>query len=652
MDGCIDGQRGYVGNGHGRKLERRQQWPPVLGESSCRGRGTPMVEPAHSPRKPSHHRTGAAHQEQEESDATTAHSSWIDDSSSRLSSPCLTFRSSRDEESGGSDDDRTDDDRRSRLWPSSYPQTVSQASSSSSLLGSPLASERYDEGETKENSELRHEASLSPDYYSAVDDSDAWDEFHLETHPFVGERAGESNVIGCIRKLFLFELHPLVIASRVDPRPPSITCEDTASPTTSSTSTIATTTAATIASLSESEAYLELVERARHMLRREAEREVVDYFHQGDLPLPLPSNNSSSREDSPYSPIDASCRSKMMEWSFRVVGHSFPRRPSRSPRQIPEQDQCPYLERKHSIEALLIVSRAFDLVDRMSSRHFREGGGRAMDRGEYKLACMACLHLVAKTCGLYRLHDGEGGAEEEGPRGQPPFREGDGSSSLPPSPCPSATPSATGSAAPSPHDEGQTILSTPGPSPDGDDRALRGRRSTFETASIDGGAAACGPAPHPCARRPALDLLSLPGLSALCQGEHPPGQLARAERDALRALRWRVTGAAAADWHGMLMELLVLCDGVRGGPGRRRRVAEVRMRSLIHLERATEAERLLRPSLAAWAAVAHALDECDAGCGGETSGFLSTYREVVWTAVLPLCGEEEVNDVRIEVLTP
>ncbi len=92
--------------------------------------------------------------------------------------------------------------------------------------------------------------------------------------------------------------------------------------------------------LASNNAFVELVEWARQMLQKESEHKIDDYFHQGGPSLPLPTHGL---EVLAYSPVDIRCRSKMMEWSFRVVEYRLP---------CP-QSQLPH---KHLVKTIQIVS--------------------------------------------------------------------------------------------------------------------------------------------------------------------------------------------------------------------------------------------------------------------------------------------------------
>mmetsp|Transcript_19289 Transcript_19289/g.34856 ORF Transcript_19289/g.34856 Transcript_19289/m.34856 type:complete len:455 (-) Transcript_19289:26-1390(-) len=341
--------------------------PTTMTESATSVMSMESAATGHSsPQKPKHH-----HHHEDSDETTTAYSSWIGDNSSQLSSSsCFTFRSSRDEV------DDADDDDDSQL---SCPKTIASPSSSSS------SNKEADGGAEVDGTctLLQRHVLLSSSYYNAVTT-----QHHDDT------------------KEFHFELHPIMVVSHAEPW---------AEPQRHSNSTSETVAAAPIFSLAENEALLELTERAHQMLRRESDHTIDDYFHQDTDYL-------VGHVDTSHLPIDAICRSKMMEWSFRAVGYSFPHAPSPQQHHAVNRSQHPL--RKHSIQAIQIVSQAFNLIDRLSTLHFRQNkngnhtNAMMMDRSQYKLICMVCLHLAAKTCGLFDLYDSEkdyaAAAEEEG----------------------------------------------------------------------------------------------------------------------------------------------------------------------------------------------------------------------------------------------
>ncbi|KAL9181983.1 hypothetical protein ACHAXT_012326 [Thalassiosira profunda] len=293
----------------------------------------------------------------------------------------------------------------------------------------------------------------------------------------------------------------------------------------------------------------ELTERAHHLLTREQSST-------SDM------SGYSCQDDPSHSSIDATCRARMLEWSFKVLEFSFPCESSERPTAR---------RRKYSTETLQIISQSFLLIDRLASKHLHQENGRPMDRSTYKLTCMVCLHLVAKTSGLFALYESE--QERAAEEGQLPCSD-------------TAHPSPTSPSGLQGHDtpchEGQAMLSMPKLHPPSAGK------------------------PQRCSR-PALALLSLQGLVALCKSECTVARLVEVERRVLQQLDWRISGATSIDWCELLLDMLAVCaDACDANID----LEEVRECALACLERATEAGSAVAPSTAAWSAVSYALEEC------------------------------------------
>jgi hypothetical protein len=178
-------------------------------------------------------------------------------------------------------------------------------------------------------------------------------------------------------------------------------------------------------------AFQELTERASHLLQRESSPEyaVEDYFQRSyydkigsrscgndddeawksttDTPISeieylIPLADSSTRRK----PIDKYCRLKMMEWSYQVIEFSFPPPPVSPPPSRQQEQQSPESSTgqdasgktptwQHSIEALQLIFTTFSYIDRLCTKF------KVVDRDEYKLISMVCLHLAAKSSGLF-----------------------------------------------------------------------------------------------------------------------------------------------------------------------------------------------------------------------------------------------------------
>jgi len=347
------------------------------------------------------------------------------------------------------------------------------------------------------------------------------------------------------------------------------------------------------AALQDDDAALsELAERAHFMLAREQsiDYKIGDYLHQG---------GDYGTSSSSHSPIDAGCRSKMMEWSFRVLEFSFPHTPSTRTNSGNRN--------RYSIEAIQIVSQAFNLIDRIATRHYHEHDGNAMDRSGYKLICMGCLHIAAKTSGLFELYDTDNsvscGSEEEESSGQNDSRslqeENDDSC------CYYLRPNTASSLSLESFASSQTVLSTPGTSPVLDNGAPS--EDPPKSISIN---------THPrepnhsqaMGTRPPLNILSLAGISSLSQNEYSLEQLVEVELTIFALLEWRLMGVTPLDWSKLL---LAAVDNSSSSSGyQMSHLDGVRECALGNLESAMGSSLHFAPSLVALAAIIHALDEC------------------------------------------
>ena len=246
--------------------------------------------------------------------------------------------------------------------------------------------------------------------------------------------------------------------------------------------------------------------------------------------------------------VDAVCRSRMFEWALVVVSHSFPCRSG----QISDSKGC---TRQHSTEAIQIVTQAFALVDQIPCQI----------RSEYKLYCMVALHIVAKSCGLFSPIQ-ERVSEQQQCSNRSRVDSASGS-----------VKQSDRSADPS---DARACTVTP------EDRAQR-------------------------PSRPALDLLSVEGLVALCQNEFSAGELQSAEIEMLHRLGWRVNAVTALDWLDWTTSLLRLCldsCGAGGDAGRDllRRVGD---EALLRVE--WRAESRLGPSRVAIDSFFEAMRRCE-----------------------------------------
>ena len=288
----------------------------------------------------------------------------------------------------------------------------------------------------------------------------------------------------------------------------------------------------------------ELSERAQQLLQREQapEYKVENYFHRA---------NSS---------VDPMCRSIMMDWSFELLEFSFPPPPSPSPDQLDPMvnktnKTAIRRRRKRSIEALHLIYTTFSYIDRISTSN-------DPDPDQFKLLSMVCLHLAAKTSGLFgnseheaswpirKRHDADSFEQQQ--LYFNPCQSQDSPLSSPPTPCSTAfmsdssdvnasrTPSnATDDA--SEEVSGQTIFSTP--------ESSSSRLSSFSESEE---ALNCKP-------RPSMELLSLSALCSLYGGDVHLDEMMNVEWTVLQhGLQWKLTGVTVFDWLDVYLDLAKL----------------------------------------------------------------------------------------------
>eukprot|EP00985_Skeletonema_marinoi_P022561 scaffold14450_cov244-Skeletonema_marinoi.AAC.2 len=385
-------------------------------------------------------------------------------------------------------------------------------------------------------------------------------------------------------------------------------------------------------------AFQELSERASHLLQRERSPEyaVDDYFQRSyydetadrycdndndihksptdesiskiDYLTPSTSDKRATSRNS--TPIDMSCRSKMMEWSYRVIEFSFP--PPASQQQ--ENQQSPLSSsrqgrsskastRQHSTEALQLICTTFSYIDRLCTKF------KVVDREEYKLLSMVCLNLAAKSSGLFGA-DGEREwyeffihqCSDACCKNEHCSKHNDNAitASLSSSSCDNIDSSSSKDSACT----GQTILSTP------------------EKDNV-------GSLRQPQRPRPPMDLISLPGLYTLCNGLFTKEQFCEMEYNILhRGLGWRLNSVQVIDWVDLCLELSMLLqlDGSRCLP--KEDYSDIRETVMVQLEYAVEDTSFLRcaPSHLAVAAFLNAAEgysdsgECILDCIEEVFG--------------------------------
>lgn len=411
-------------------------------------------------------------------------------------------------------------------------------------------------------------------------------------------------------------------------------------------------------------AFQELSERASLLLKRESCQDfaIEDYFHRsyyertsttdsvGGLSDQIEGLTTSSLSSGSIRrssvPIDKSCRAKMMEWAFRVAEFSFPP-PSyllqQEQLQLQKQEQKSVADgstnqdtmndtrtkrRRHSIESLQLITTTFSYIDRLCTKY------KVVDRDEYKLLSMVCLHLAAKSSGLFGAHNEkewydnstcpccdrhENDDNNDDDDGSVTYQ---GAFSQHCNPAVTTSPSTSSS-----HDStqsnnsaftGRTISSAP-------------NNDNVETSS----------SPSPQQKpRPPLDLVSLLGLHSLCDGLFTMEQFCEMEYIILhRGLNWRLNSVQAMDWVDLSLDLtmLLLLDGNRSLTSDD--CHEIRTAILIQLEYAVEISSFIgyAPSVLGIAAFLNVVEgysddddcgECIVNCVEEVFGLNLGEREL------------------------
>ncbi len=274
----------------------------------------------------------------------------------------------------------------------------------------------------------------------------------------------------------------------------------------------------------------EISERAQQLLRREQapEYKVENYFVR------------------PNSSLDPIYRSKMMDWAYQILDYSFP--PPSSPDLLdPVVNKTAVgRRRKHSIEALHLIYATFSYIDRISTSN-------DTDPEQFKLLCMVCLHLAAKTSGLFgnseheaswpmrKRHDAD---RLEQQLYSSSCQSQDLTLSSSPTPCFAAFMSENDSRTPSKstvareEDCGQTIFSTP-------DSSSSGLSSFSESREA-----------FNCKPRPSMELLSLPALCSLYGGDVHLDEMVNVEWTVLQhGLQWKLTGVTVFEWLDVFLDL-------------------------------------------------------------------------------------------------
>ena len=316
-------------------------------------------------------------------------------------------------------------------------------------------------------------------------------------------------------------------------------------------------------------------------------------------------------------PIDQSCRSKMMEWSFRLVEFSFP------PPSVLQQEQQSAVDdetktnqntsrrtttRKHSIEALQIITTTFSYIDRLCTKY------KIVDRDEFKLLSMICMNIAAKASGFFgaenekEWHDYSSHHyfnDDTRAQHQQQEEEVDLVQSCCQNDSPTRTTVTTSPSSKTSSDlidsnmskdacsSGQTIISTPA-----------GSRHNYSSSSSE--------SQQQQLPRPPLDLISLPGLHTLCNGLFTMDQFNQMEYVILHhGLNWRLNSTNPIAWVDLSLDLtrLLLIDGnkcLTGGD-----CDDIREAVLVQLEYAIDISSFARhaPSLIGIAAFLNVVEE-------------------------------------------
>lgn len=367
----------------------------------------------------------------------------------------------------------------------------------------------------------------------------------------------------------------------------------------------------------------EISERAQQLLQREQapEYKVENYFGR------------------PNSSLDPIYRSVMLDWAYQILDYSFP--PPTSPDLLDPlvNKTSVRSRRKHSIEALHLIYTTFSYIDRISTSN-------DPDPDQFKLLSMVCLHLAAKTSGLFGNSEHEASWPMRKRHDADRFEQQlylnscesqDLALSSSPTPCFAAFVSENASRTPSESTEareedcGQTIFSTPESS-----------SSRLSSSSESGEAFNCKP-------RPSMELLSLPALCSLYGGDVHLDEMVNVEWTVLQhGLQWKLTGVTVFEWLDVFLDLAKL------------RLPEawtnffvdwdiVTENALAQLETAIERHCFMvsAPSTLSLAAFLNAIEEYNEDI---LPGMLLLDRNM-FEGVLGLCLEDDVlHDIRCSLL--
>ena len=296
-------------------------------------------------------------------------------------------------------------------------------------------------------------------------------------------------------------------------------------------------------------------------------------------------DKASMIEDGTIDPIDLTCRTKMMEWSIKVVEFSYPP-PSYSSSFIGRK-------RKHSIETLRIVSAAFSYVDRVMARSIDQPSIddervlRVQTRSDYKLLCMISVHLAAKMSGLFSRgdHDYLESLRSEDDKQEKCMKVSASESSI-------CTATTTCSSANSFKSEGKA-----------DSNSTCAHSSQVLSQEIP---------LHTLQPRPLLHLVSYKGLYTLCQGEFSIEGMFQMELSILSTLDWRLNGGLVLEWLCLMMESCIYCQSYGCNDLEHVNLEEVKEITLVQLEAILVSCKpmTVRPSVLVLAACTTAVTTC------------------------------------------
>mmetsp|Transcript_12875 Transcript_12875/g.19853 ORF Transcript_12875/g.19853 Transcript_12875/m.19853 type:complete len:583 (-) Transcript_12875:48-1796(-) len=294
----------------------------------------------------------------------------------------------------------------------------------------------------------------------------------------------------------------------------------------------------------------ELADRASLLLQREScsDYMIKNYFQRlpgccprfppsgqtaaAAAPAAVSSDSSSPSESS--LPIDSKCRSIMMNWSFRVVEFALLNLEGRQRQQM----------------KAWLLSRTFSYVDRICTKF------DIVNRDQYKLLTIVCLHLAAKISGL--LKSNEQVYDDCNERCQQRCSDETTTSTSGSTSSSSSTPSTSSSEVmsveesqkllqqtivPTPYSHSQGSIADDSSLPRQEEDQLQDQTNSEQTHSTE-----------------YIWLLSLHGLHSLSHDEFTLDEFKQMECTILHhGLDWRLSSVVALDWVDIYLEVMVLC---------------------------------------------------------------------------------------------